>query len=98
MGPYMMWNTRYGHMSMMFYGAPQMSISEGRAKSLAKEFIKASFSNASLENDVEVFYGFYEFVIKVEGKPYSHLFINGYTGQDWYWNPHGPIIQIKKFQ
>jgi len=101
MGPYMMWNTKYGHMMMGNYSygsASQMSITEKKAKSLAEEYIKSLLPNASLDNDIETFYGFYEFVIKVDGKPYSHLFVNGYTGQDWYWNPHGPIIQIKKFK
>jgi hypothetical protein len=103
MGPYMMWNLKYGHMMMMggyyyYRSASQMPVTEEKAVSLAKEFIKASFPKASLDNDAEVFYGFYEFVIKEDGKPYTHLFINGYSGQYWFWNPHGPIIQIRKFK
>jgi len=101
MGPYMMWNTKYGHMGMMegysYDSAAQLPVSEKKAKSLAEEYVKASLPNAAVDNDVETFYGFYEFVIKMNNKPFSHLFINGYTGKYWYFNPHGSIIKIRKF-
>lgn len=102
MGPYMMWNTKYRHMGMMegysYNSAAQLPVSEKQAKNLAEEYVKASLPNAAVDNDVETFYGFYEFVLKMNNKPFSHLFINGYSGQYWYWNPHGHIIQIKSFK
>lgn len=101
MGPYMMWNAKYGHMGMMggysYNPTAQMPISEKKAINLAEDYIKGYFPKATVDKDAETFYGFYEFVIKVNGKPFSHLFINGYTGQYWYFNPHGRIFQIKKF-
>jgi len=101
MGPNMMWNTKYSPMGGMM-GAPgvaattNMPVSAATARSNAQQWLNANFAGATLESDVDTAYGYYEFMVDTAGKPYGEIDVNGYTGQVWYENWHGPLVQTRE--
>jgi len=89
MGPNIMWNTKYGPMNGGNTGA--VTISEEQATKSAQEFVTKMGQGYSIEKP-ELAPGYYEFMIQKDGKDYAELDVNGYTGQVWYENWQGPII------
>ncbi len=98
-GPNMMWNTKYGMMSGMMWGSPnlssQMSVNEERAKQYAEGFIDSYLAGGEME-DADRFYGYYTFHILKNGEFYGMLSVNGYTGQVWYHSWHGRFLGMKE--
>lgn len=104
-GPNMMWNTKYrfrgwGHMQgpPWWSGTPttQMPITPERARQLAQNFLTVYFPETTVDEEIEVFYGFYDLYIAKEGKIVGELSVNGYTGWIWYQTWHGPLVAVKK--
>jgi hypothetical protein len=104
-GPNMMWNTKYrfmgwGHMQgpPWWSGTPttQMPITPERAKQLAQSFLSAYLPGTTVDEEIEVFYGFYDLYIAKDGKVLGELSVNGYTGWVWYQTWHGPFVAVKK--
>lgn len=103
-GPNMMWNTKYhmgwGHMQ----GPPwwprvpttQMPVTVEQAKQLAQNFLSAYLPGATVGEEVEIFYGFYDLYVMRDGKVWGELSVNGYTGWVWYQTWHGPFVAMKK--
>ncbi|AET66262.1 Peptidase propeptide domain-containing protein [Desulfosporosinus orientis DSM 765] len=89
MGPNIMWNTKYGYMNWGNTG--DVTVSEEQATNIAKEFLSQMGDEYSLEKP-ELSPGYYEFMIQKDGKDYSELDVNGYTGQVWLENWQGPIL------
>jgi hypothetical protein len=40
--------------------------------------------------------GYCEFDVMQNGKAYGEIDVNGYTGQVWYENWHGPLVQERE--
>ena len=89
MGPNVMWNTKYGHMNWGNNGA--VTVSEEQATKSAQEFAAKLGQSYSIDTP-EIAPGYYEFMIQKDGKDYAELDVNGYTGQVWFENWHGPVI------
>lgn len=89
-GPNIMWNTKYGHMNWGNTGA--LTVSVDQANQAAQNFVAQMGQGYSLEKP-ENAPGYYEFMILKDGKDYAELDVNGYTGQVWFENWHGPIIK-----
>ncbi|MCS4541513.1 MAG: PepSY domain-containing protein [Euryarchaeota archaeon] len=95
MGPNMMWNTKYGHMAYG-YNVP-MSIAGNQAMEILENFIKQNNLGISV-GDPEVYYGFYEFHGKKDGKTVAQINVNGYTGQILFENWHGQVLNVFEFE
>jgi len=107
-GPNMMWNTKYGTMMgcpMMGPGmgmgmigtfrAPtaQMPVTPEQAKAYAQQYLDIYLLPGTVvDEEVEVFYGYYTIHVLQGGRIYGMLSVNGYTGQVWYHWWHGPFI------
>jgi len=89
MGPNMMWNTRYGMMGTQAAGA--MTVTKDQAKILAQQFLDSRLPGKKAEES-GVFYGYYHFDVKKDGKMYGMLDVNGYSGQAWYHTWHGNFV------
>ena len=99
-GPNMMWNTKYGMMSGMMWGTPNLStpmtVTGEEAVKYAQEFLDSYLPGAKAE-EAEQFYGYYTLHVVNNGQIYGMLSVNGYTGQVWYHFWHGPFIGMKEF-
>ena len=90
MGPNIMWNTKYGPMNWGNTGA--VTVSEEQAAKSAQEFVTKMGQGYSIGKP-ELAPGYYEFMVQKDGKDYSEIDVNGYTGQVWLENWQGPIIK-----
>ncbi|AFM40833.1 putative membrane protein [Desulfosporosinus acidiphilus SJ4] len=89
MGPNIMWNSKYGPMN--WGNAGSMTVSEEQAVKNAQDFVSRMGQEYSIEKP-ETAPGYYEFMVQKDGKDYAELDVNGYSGQVWYENWHGPIL------
>jgi hypothetical protein len=94
MGPNVMWNTKYGHM----YYAPsaKMSVTSEQASEIAKNWLASYDANLTLSEGPEVYYGFYEFHVKQDGRTVAQINVNGFSGQVWFENWHGTLLAEKE--
>jgi hypothetical protein len=101
MGPNMMWNTKYSPMAWMMGGAwfgsasGKMTVSTGRARTNATDFLKQYLPSTTLESSTDTFYGYYNMDVLQDAKTYGMLSVNGYTGVVWYHTWHGEFIAAK---
>jgi Peptidase propeptide and YPEB domain. len=89
MGPNIMWNTKYGHMNWGKAGA--VTVSEEQATKIAQNFVTQMGQGYSIGTP-ELAPGYYEFMVQKDGKDYTELDVNSYTGQVWLENWQGPIL------
>jgi hypothetical protein len=94
-GPSVMWNTKYGTMSGMMWGAADasrpMTVTESQAKNFAQTFLDGYLPGAKAQ-DAERFYGYYTLNFTKDGRIYGMVSVNGYTGQVWYHSWHGQYL------
>lgn len=94
-GPSVMWNTKYGMMSGVLWGASSgsspMTVTEDQAEKNAQNFLD-SYLPGSKVTDAERFYGYYTLDFTRAGRIYGMLSVNGYTGQVWYHSWHGQYL------
>ena len=96
-GPNLFWNTKYGSMIAEVGGgygmvgrmlaqnpAGDMRLSQAEARSIAEKAVAEAGSNLKLHDDIDTYYGFYEFYVLQEGELVGELDVNGYNGQVWY--------------
>lgn len=104
MGPNMMWNTKYSPMATMMgdIGAAasgaQMTLRAEQANEKAQSFLQAFLPNTTLAAQPAAFYGFYNFDVLRDGRPYGMLSVNGITGAAWYHTWHGDFIAEKEIK
>ncbi len=91
MGPNMMWNNKYGHMS--WYEPAQSSVTEEQALKNAQAYLDRVLPGTKAE-DAEAFYGYYTIHVLRDGKLYGMLSVNSYTGDVWYHNWHGAFVKM----
>jgi len=101
-GPNMMWNTRYGHMGGMWsrWGGRQdevMLVTPERAREIAQGWLDKFLPGTSVEQQADVFYGYYTIHVIKDGQVYGMLSVNGYSGDVWYHTWHGDFIGMKEF-
>ena len=111
MGPNMMWNTKYGHMSgwggMMgmtggWWGTPtasntMMPVTAAQARRYAQEYLDAYLPGTTVADEADAFYGYYTIHVLRDGQIYGMLSVNGTSGQVWYHTWHGDFIGMREF-
>jgi len=71
------------------------TVSVESAKSLAADYLNGStHSDYSVSNDVHEFYGYYTFHLEKAGETVGMLSVNGLTGEVWFHNWHGTLIDV----
>ena len=91
MGPNVMWNTKYGHMNWGNSGTP--TVTAEQATQAAQDFIKQQLGTGYTVEAPEIAPGYYEFMVLKNNNDYAELDVNGYSGQVWLENWHGPIFK-----
>ncbi len=92
-GPNLSWNNKYGINSNYFGIQPKMTLSVVDALGVAGDFIKRTSPELKVEGDATEYYGYYEFHITQDGKLAIEANVNGFTGQLWIENWHGPLLR-----
>lgn len=104
MGPNTMWNQKYGHMGgsgMMGWGSGRSRVDEPMAVSPDKaiEYAQSYLDRAmpgTIAAEPHAFYGYYTLHTERNGQITGMLSVNGYTGQVWYHDWHGPFISMSE--
>lgn len=104
MGPNVMWNTKYGGMGGMRGGpsaseaTTKMPVSAEAAKKNAQQWLDANLQGTTLGSEVDTAYGYYDMMVEKDGKHYSQIDVNGYSGQVWYEDWQGPVVQSREIK
>ncbi|HZQ09684.1 MAG TPA: hypothetical protein VFD70_24110 [Anaerolineae bacterium] len=104
MGPNMMWNAKYSPMAVMMGNVgmtitgDNMTLSADQAKEKAQTFLKAFLPTTTLVVPPDMFYGYYNFDVLRDGKPFGMLSVNGNTGAVWYHTWHGEYLGMKEIK
>jgi hypothetical protein len=101
-GPNMMWNTKYGMMggfSGMMGGFRNITdndlpVSTERAQEFAQTKLDNTLPGTTVDEDVDVFYGYYTIHTLRDGEVVGMLSVNGYTGQVWLHTWHGEFVDM----
>ena len=95
-GPSVMWNTKYGMMSGVLWGASSgsspMTVTPAQAQILAQSFLTGYLPGSKVA-DASQFYGYYTLDFTLNGSAYGMVSVNGYTGQVWYHSWHGQFLR-----
>ncbi len=90
MGPNMMWNTKYGHMS--WNAQSQATVTKEQALGIAQEYLDRALPGTKV-GDVDEFYGYYTIEVTKDGRIYGMLSVNSNTGAVWYHSWHGAFVK-----
>lgn len=100
-GPNMMWNKKYGHMSMgvmkHVFGQDQadgMAIDSEKAREIAHQFLSQISPNAVVSGQVNRFYGYYTLFILNNHRLIGMLSVNDYDGRVWLHSWHGAFLDM----
>jgi len=90
-GPNMMWNDRYGHMSLGAGGENRLSMDEARA--FAQKALDAQLPGSEVHADGAEFYGYYTFDFDhPDGTVAGMLSVEGSNGAVWMHTWHGTFV------
>ena len=90
MGPNMMWNTKYGHMST---GEAGTKVTEEQALKNAQEYLDNALPGTKV-SEADDFYGYYTMEVTKDDNIYGMLSVNSNTGAVWYHRWHGTFEKI----
>lgn len=98
-GPNMMWNEKYGmHARMMgnpFSFNGNSTITKEEAISTASKYVRRNINpNYDVHGDGHEFYGYYTLHIEEDNSTVGMLSVNYYTGEVWFHDWHGTIIEV----
>jgi sucrose-6-phosphate hydrolase SacC (GH32 family) len=93
-GPNMMWNTKYGMSYMMGWGLPATGNILNRQQALENAEKFAQENGFTVEDEGHQFYGYYTFHTEENGQTAGMMSVNAYTGQVWYHNWHGNLVEV----
>jgi uncharacterized membrane protein YkoI len=85
MGPNMMWNAKYGHMSL---GETESKVTEEQALKIAQDYLNRVILGTKV-NTSDTFYGYYTMEVTKDSKTFGMLSVNSNTGAVWYHKWHG---------
>ena len=105
-GPNMMWNTKYGHMGdrggMTGGSWDQLTgsatVTPEEARTQAQEYLDGYLPGASVDDEVDAFYGYLTLHVLQDGEVIGMLSVNGYTGAVWYHTWHGDFIAMRELE
>ncbi|MCF8020597.1 MAG: hypothetical protein K9L62_14525 [Vallitaleaceae bacterium] len=69
-------------------------IDDKEAYAIGEAYLMENNNELTLGEEYHEFYGYYTFHIEKDGKPTGMLSVNGYTGEVWYHDWHGELIEI----
>ncbi|MCX9083633.1 MAG: hypothetical protein OIN87_02405 [Candidatus Methanoperedens sp.] len=90
MGPNMMWNAKYGHMSNT--GAID-TVTEEQALKVAQEYLDKNKPGSKV-NSADTFYGYYTMEVTENNTITGMLSVNSNTGAVWYHTWHGAFEKL----
>ncbi len=91
MGPNMMWNTKYGHMTPGVQA--ETSVTAEQAQDYAQKYLDKALPGTRA-GEPEAFYGYYTLHVLKDGKIQGMLSVNSDTGAVWYHNWHGKFVKM----
>ena len=65
-----------------------------QAMNEANDYLIKTGEALEVGEEYHEFYGYYTFHVVKDDNPYGMLSVNGYTGEVWYHNWHGELIEI----
>ena len=109
-GPNMMWNLKYSSMSGMMMGAgpninnsniteedvTDMPVTSDKAVVAAQDFLDQYQQGNQADEHTDLFYGYYTLHVLNSGEVIGMLSVNGYSGQVFYHNWHGELIEMSE--
>lgn len=101
-GPNMMWNLRYGMNMMMGMGlwhsptaeARSMTVTADQAQEYAQAYLDDVLPGTQVDDEVDMFYGYYTLHVLRDGEIIGMLSVNGYSGQVWLHHWHGDFVDM----
>lgn len=103
-GPNMMWNTKFGIHDSSTYGSMMnpvnsdysvgSELTDKEALEKANEYLSKLSKNLIAEKGGHAFYGYYTFHINEGENLKGMISVNSYTGEVWYHNWHGDIVDL----
>jgi hypothetical protein len=90
MGPNMMWNAKYGHMSI---GETEAKVTEEQALKIAQDYLDRVIPGTKV-NEADTFYGYYTMEVTKDNKISGMLSVNSNTGAVWYHTWHGTFEKL----
>jgi hypothetical protein len=113
-GPNMMWNLKYGGMSMMgghggmmgnlsFSSTPAtvsatMPVTSKQALEAAQKYLDTALPGAKTATNADAFYGYYTIDILQNGKITGMLSVNGFSGQVFVHTWHGTFVATQDYK
>jgi hypothetical protein len=107
-GPNLFWNTKYGSMIAEVGGGYGMvgrmlaqnpvgdtPITQAEARSIAQEGLTEVGSDLKLHDEVDTYYGFYEFHVLRAENLVGEVDVNGYNGQVWFKDWGEPQLSVE---
>ena len=107
-GPNMMWNLKYSLMRGMMMGAgsnsnnsdiseddiADMTVTSDEAVVAAQVYLDQYQQGNQADEHTDLFYGYYTLHVLNSGEVIGMLSVNGYSGQVFYHNWHGELIEM----
>ena len=90
MGPNMMWNAKYGPMSI---GKTETKVTEQQALKIAQDYLDRVIPGTKV-NGADTFYGYYTMEVTKDDKITGMLSVNSNTGVVWYHTWHGAFEKL----
>jgi uncharacterized membrane protein YkoI len=90
MGPNMMWNVKYGHMSI---GGTDNNVTEQQALKIAQDYLDRFIPGTKVKG-ADTFYGYYTMEVTKDDKITGMLSVNSNTGAVWYHTWHGTFEKL----
>jgi hypothetical protein len=90
MGPNMMWNAKYGHMSI---GEIEAKVTEEQALKIAQDYIDRAFPGTKVKG-ADTFSGYYTMEVTKDNEIFGMLSVNSNTGAVWYHTWHGTFEKL----
>jgi len=90
MGPNMMWNAKYGHMSI---GETDTKVTKEQAIKFAQDYLDRVIPGTKV-NGADTFYGYYTMEVTKDDKITGMLSVNSNSGAVWYHTWHGAFEKL----
>lgn len=97
-GPNMMWNEEYSSMAGMhgFYNEENTDIlSQKKAIAYANQYLNQRDPSLVVSDEGHQFPGYYTLHVEKDGEDYGMLSVHSATGEVWYHNWHGNLVEVK---
>jgi len=97
-GPNMMWNEKYSMMGRNYLNRnnnPLDELSKETSLEKANQYLAKINKGFEAKDNGQAFYGYYTFHVNVDTETVGMLSVNTSTGDVWYHNWHGNVVEVK---